>query len=46
MKTPQGFAGHAHERLPLIPESARSEAQRAAARAIIEGPRKAISGKK
>ena len=44
MMTPQGFAEHTHERLPLIPESARSEAQRAAAQAIIEGPRKAIFG--
>jgi 4-carboxymuconolactone decarboxylase len=44
MTTPQGFAGHNFERIPLIPESELSEAQRAAADAIIRGPRKAIFG--
>jgi 4-carboxymuconolactone decarboxylase len=44
MTTPQGFAEENFERLPLIPEDARSEAQRAAADAIIRGPRKAIFG--
>ena len=44
MTTPQGFAGQNFERLPLIPENERSEAQRAAADAIIRGPRKAIFG--
>lgn len=44
MTTSQGFAENAAERLPLPPENERSEAQRAAARAIINGPRKAIFG--
>jgi 4-carboxymuconolactone decarboxylase len=44
MTTPQGFAERNFERLPLIAENERSEAQRAAADAIIRGPRKAIFG--
>jgi 4-carboxymuconolactone decarboxylase len=44
MTAPQGFSEHNFERLPLISESERSEAQRAAADAIIRGPRKAIFG--
>ncbi|EPY01457.1 carboxymuconolactone decarboxylase family protein [Magnetospirillum fulvum] len=44
MTTPQGFAEITAERLPLLAESERSEAQRAAAEAIIRGPRKTIFG--
>jgi 4-carboxymuconolactone decarboxylase len=44
MTTPQGFAEGAAERLPLLPETDWSVAQRAAANAIINGPRKAIFG--
>jgi 4-carboxymuconolactone decarboxylase len=45
MTTPQGFSPITDERLPLIPESERDAAQQAAARAIINGPRKAIFGR-
>lgn len=41
---PQGFGPSTTERLPLPERSAMSEAQRAAAEAIINGPRKAIFG--
>ncbi|WP_374546903.1 carboxymuconolactone decarboxylase family protein [Rhodoblastus sp.] len=44
MTSPQGFGPDTSERLPLIPEDERSEAQRAAAAAIINGPRKALFG--
>ena len=42
--TPQGFGDSRSERLPLPERSAMSDAQRAAADAIINGPRKAIFG--
>lgn len=42
--TRQGFGPDAAERLPLPARDAMSEAQRAAAEAIIAGPRKAIFG--
>jgi len=42
--TAQGFAPGAAERLPLPPLDAMSAAQRAAAEAIIAGPRKAVFG--
>lgn len=42
--TPQGFGLSTAERLPLPKREAMSEAQRAAADAIINGPRKAIFG--
>jgi len=42
--TPQGFGPSMNERLPLLERSVMSEAQRAAADAIIHGPRKAIFG--
>jgi len=41
---PQGFSASAAERLPIPDRSAMSEAQRNAADAIINGPRKAIFG--
>ena len=41
---PQGFSPDAAERLPLPPAEAMTEAQRAAARALVEGPRKAVYG--
>jgi 4-carboxymuconolactone decarboxylase len=41
---PQGFGLSTAERLPVPPDDAMSEAQRAAADAIINGPRKAIFG--
>lgn len=44
MTTPQGFAEDRTERLPMMAESEMSDAQRAAAEAIIKGPRKAIFG--
>jgi 4-carboxymuconolactone decarboxylase len=44
MTSPQGFGGKNSERLPLIPPDERSEAQRAAADAIVNGPRKALFG--
>lgn len=42
--TPQGFGPSTNERLPLPERSLMSEAQQAAADAIINGPRKAIFG--
>jgi 4-carboxymuconolactone decarboxylase len=42
--TPQGFAFSTSERCPVPERDAMSEAQRAAADAIINGPRKAIFG--
>lgn len=42
--TPQGFGDSTSERLPIPERSAMSDAQRAAADAIINGPRKAIFG--
>lgn len=36
--------GHGGERLPLPPAKAMTEAQRAAAQALIDGPRKAVYG--
>lgn len=42
--TPQGFGPSKTERLPLPERSVMSEAQQAAADAIINGPRKAIFG--
>ena len=44
MATPQGFGLSTAERLPIPEREAMSEAQRAAADAIINGPRKAIFG--
>jgi len=41
---PQGFARAAHERLPMPPDSAMTEAQRAAADALVHGPRKGVYG--
>ena len=40
----QGFAAGATDRMPLPADSAMSEAQRAAARALTEGPRKGVYG--
>jgi 4-carboxymuconolactone decarboxylase len=42
--TPQGFGFSTQERLPVPDQEAMSEAQKAAAEAIINGPRKAIFG--
>jgi 4-carboxymuconolactone decarboxylase len=42
--TPQGFGPSQSERLPIPARDAMSEAQKAAADAIINGPRKAIFG--
>jgi 4-carboxymuconolactone decarboxylase len=44
MTTPQGFAENRTERLPKLAEGEMSDAQRAAAEAIVRGPRKAIFG--
>jgi len=44
MGTPQGFGLSTTERLPIPEREAMNEAQRAAADAIINGPRKAIFG--
>ena len=41
---PQGYAHGAAERLPMPPTSALDEAQRAAAQALIDGPRKGVYG--
>lgn len=41
---PQGFAAEARERLPLPAAEAMSDAQRAAAQALIDGPRKGVYG--
>jgi 4-carboxymuconolactone decarboxylase len=40
----QGFAHDARERLPLPEDSAMTDAQRAAAQALINGPRKGVYG--
>jgi len=40
----QGHAAAATERVPLPPAESMSEAQRAAAQALIDGPRKAVFG--
>ena len=42
--TPQGFGHSTSERLPIPERSAMSDTQRAAANAIINGPRKALFG--
>ena len=42
--TTQGFARDARERLPMIAFDAMNDAQRAAAKALIEGPRKGVYG--
>lgn len=42
--TPQGFGPSCRERLPLPPREALDDAQRAAAAALIAGPRKAVLG--
>ncbi len=44
MPIEQGFAAQAHERLPMPAADAMSEAQRAAAQALIDGPRKGVYG--
>lgn len=44
ISTGQGFEADAAERLPLPSRDAMSEAQRAAADAIMAGPRKAMFG--
>src|SRR3569623_1640682 len=44
MPVEQGFAVGARERLPLPDASAMDDAQRAAAEALIEGPRKGVYG--
>jgi 4-carboxymuconolactone decarboxylase len=41
---PQGHARPGGERLPLPPAAAMNEAQRAAAQALIDGPRKGVYG--
>lgn len=41
---PQGYAHDAAERLPLPPQESMSPAQRAAAQALIDGPRKGVYG--
>ena len=41
---PQGHALHAAERLPMPPMDALDEAQRAAAQALLDGPRKGVYG--
>lgn len=40
----QGFARDARERMPLLPADAMNDAQRAAAQALIDGPRKGVFG--
>lgn len=44
MPTEQGFAASARERLPMPAANAMSNAQRAAAQALIDGPRKGVYG--
>jgi 4-carboxymuconolactone decarboxylase len=44
MPAEQGFAPHARERLPMPDAAAMNEAQRAAADALINGPRKGVYG--
>ena len=41
---PQGYAHRGGERLPLPPADAMNEAQRQAAQALIDGPRKGVYG--
>lgn len=41
---PQGYAPAAQDRMPLMPLEAMAPAQRAAAEALIAGPRKAVFG--
>lgn len=41
---PQGFSASATDRLPLMPMADMTPAQRAAAQALIDGPRKAVFG--
>jgi 4-carboxymuconolactone decarboxylase len=41
---PQGFSADAWERLPMPDAGAMTEAQHAAARALVEGPRKGVYG--
>ena len=41
---PQGYARTAAERLPMPPTASLDEAQRGAAQALIDGPRKAVYG--
>src|SRR6478735_9312684 len=40
----QGYADGAAERLPMPPTSSLDEAQRAAAQALVDGPRKGVYG--
>jgi len=44
MPIEQGFAAQARERLPMPVTDSMSEAQRAAAQALIDGPRKGVYG--
>jgi 4-carboxymuconolactone decarboxylase len=44
MPASQGFARDAQERLPMPDAAAMDEAQRAAAQALVEGPRKGVYG--
>jgi 4-carboxymuconolactone decarboxylase len=44
MPAEQGFAANARERLPMPDAAAMNEAQRAAAQALIDGPRKGVYG--
>jgi 4-carboxymuconolactone decarboxylase len=41
---PQGYAQAAAERLPMPPAGSLDEAQRVAAQALIDGPRKGVYG--
>jgi 4-carboxymuconolactone decarboxylase len=44
MPVEQGFAANARERLPLPEAASMNDAQRAAAQALIDGPRKGVYG--
>jgi len=44
MPAEQGFAANARERLPMPAAEAMNDAQRAAAQALIDGPRKGVYG--
>jgi len=44
MPADQGFAANARERLPMPDAASMNEAQRAAAQALIDGPRKGVYG--
>lgn len=44
MPTEQGFAAHARERLPMPAAADMNDAQRAAAQALVDGPRKGVYG--